>query len=76
MIVLFDVKYYNMFEGGLPHDAIHDVLEGIAPLEIKLLLSHLIANGLFTLVELNDRLLNFSFGYFEMISLCLFSVNI
>lgn len=44
-----------MFEGGLSHDAMHDILEGIAPSEIKLLLSEIIANGLFTLGELNDR---------------------
>ena len=49
---LLDVKYFNMFDGGLPHDTMHDILEGIAPLEIKLLLSQLIANGLFTLGEL------------------------
>ena len=54
-----------MFEGGLPRDAMHDILEGIAPLEIKLLLSQLIANGLFTLGEFNNRLLNFNFGYSE-----------
>ena len=54
-----------MFDGGLPHDTMHDILEGIAPLEIKLLLSQLITNGLFTLGELNDICLNFNFGYSE-----------
>ena len=34
-------------------------------LEIKLLLSKLIASGFFTLGELNNRLLNFNFGYSE-----------
>ena len=29
---LLDVKYFNMFEGGLPHNTLHDILEGIAPL--------------------------------------------
>ena len=58
-----DVNFFNIFEGGLPHDAMHDILEGIAPLEIKLLLSHCFSNHFFTLKVLNDRLLNFNFGY-------------
>ena len=33
---LLDVKYYNLVDGGLPHDMMHDVLEGTAPLEILL----------------------------------------
>ena len=24
---LLDVMYFNMFEGGLPHDAMHDIYE-------------------------------------------------
>lgn len=60
---LLDIRYFNIFEGGLPHDAMHDILEGIAPLEIKLLLSHCFTNNFFTLKIFNDRLLNFNFGY-------------
>ena len=60
---LLDVKYFNMFEDELPHKAMH--LEGIAPLQIKHLFSQLIANGLFTLDELNDRLLNINFCHSE-----------
>ena len=54
-----------MLSGGLPHDAMHDILEGIAPCEIKLVLSHCIAGHPFTLDEFNDRLLNFNYGYSE-----------
>lgn len=36
---LMDVTFYSMFGGGLLHDAMHDILEGVAPLEIKLLLA-------------------------------------
>lgn len=43
----------------------HDILEGIAPLEIKLLLSHCVTHGMFTVDEFNDRLVNFNFGYSE-----------
>lgn len=38
---LLDITHFSMFGGGLPHDAMHDILEGIAPLEIKLLLKYL-----------------------------------
>ena len=61
---IMNVKYYSMFGGGLPHDAMHDIFEGLAPLEIKKLLSHYIKEcRFFTLNDYNDRLLNFNFGY-------------
>ena len=62
---LLDVQHFDMFGGGLAHDAMHDLFEGVAPLEVKLLLSHYIAAHLFTLNEYNDRLLHFNFGYLE-----------
>ena len=62
---LLDVQHFDMFGGGLAHDAMHDLFEGVAPLEVKLLLSHYIAAHLFTLNEYNDRLLHFNFGYSE-----------
>ena len=31
-----------MFSGGLPHDIMHDVFEGVAPLEMSLLLQNVI----------------------------------
>ncbi len=43
----------------------HDIFEGVAALEIKLLLSHYITSHLFSLREFNERLLNFNFGYSE-----------
>ena len=43
----------------------HDILEGIAPLEIKMLLRHLINQKFLTLEEYNSRLINFSYGYTE-----------
>ena len=45
---LLDLTDFNMFGGGLPHDAMHDILEGVAPLETKLLV-HCITAGFFTL---------------------------
>ena len=38
---LLDVKHYSLF-GGLLHNMMHGVLEGTAPLEIKLLIAHCI----------------------------------
>ena len=62
---LLDVKYFDMFQSGLPHDAMHDLLEGIAPYEVKLLLAYYISQNFFTLDEFNERLLNFNYGYSE-----------
>lgn len=57
---------YSMFHGGLPHDVMHDILEGIAPLEMALLLHHIIIlNRYLTLEEYNFRLKNFDYGYTE-----------
>lgn len=61
---LLDIKYFSIFDFGLPHDAMHDILEGIAPLEIKKLLHyHITVKRSFTLAEYNDRLINFNYGY-------------
>ena len=47
---------------GLAHDAMHDILKGLAPLEVKLLLLHYVV---FSLADFNSQLLNFNFGYSE-----------
>ena len=60
---LLDILGYSMLGGGLPHDAMHDLLEGLAPLEVKLLLKELISQKYFSLEEYNSRLLNFNFGF-------------
>lgn len=39
---LLDVKDFSLF-GGLPHDCMHDVLEGVALVEIKKLLHYYIS---------------------------------
>ena len=46
---------------SMPHDIMHDLFEGIVPLELKLLLSHCITCKYFTLQELNVRILAFDF---------------
>ena len=41
----------------------HDIYEGVAPKEIKLVIGALINKKLFTLEELNRRILSYSYGY-------------
>ena len=54
-----------MFNGGLPHDAMHDFLEGVAQYEIKLLLRHCIDNKYLTLSDYNHHLVFFNYGHNE-----------
>ena len=53
----------QILDGGLPHDMMHDVLEGTASLEIKLIIAHCISSKYFTLMDYNRLLVNFNFGY-------------
>ena len=48
---------------GFPPDFLHDVLEGIVPVELCLCLSDLIAKKYFTLNYLNDRIASFPFQF-------------
>lgn len=50
---------------NLPHDIMHDLFEGVVPLEMKLLLIHLVKAKYFTIGTFNDRLRRFDFGYTE-----------
>ena len=59
---LLDVPY---FVGGLPHDAMHDILEGIASHHIKRLLFHAIKSTIFAQKDFNEHLVNFNYGYAE-----------
>lgn len=52
--------------GGLPTDAMHDILEGALHYEMKEMLRDFIkAQGFFTLDELNGRLSKFDFRYYN-----------
>ena len=48
---------------GMCHDIMHDLFEGVIPLEMKLLLAHCLEKKYFTVAELNAGILNFDFGY-------------
>ena len=62
---LCDINGYSLFGGGLPHDFMHDILEGIAQYEIKLILRYCIESKFFTLEEYNHRILYFNYGSTE-----------
>ena len=54
---------------GLPLDTIYDVLEGLVPYTIKLMLYHFIEEEkLFKLANLNHIVTNFDYGYLESTS--------
>lgn len=46
----------------LPPDPMHDLLEGIVPMEIQLIIEKLISCGYFTIHQLNSKILSFKFG--------------
>ena len=62
---LLKVPHYSIFGGGLPHDLMHDLFEGVAPIEIKVLLLHCIDQGYFTYDYYQKQLASFSYGYSE-----------
>ena len=66
--ILEDVKHFSVAGRTLAHDFMHDILEGVLPLEIKALLKYLFSNNLIKLDLINLRLQSFAFGYSEVAS--------
>uniref|UniRef100_A0A1X7TQV0 C2H2-type domain-containing protein n=1 Tax=Amphimedon queenslandica TaxID=400682 RepID=A0A1X7TQV0_AMPQE len=63
--ILNSSKYFHCAD-GLPPDCMHDVLEGVLPYTVKLLLLTFIQHKhYFTLEEFNDRICYFPFGACE-----------
>lgn len=55
---------FNLIHAGLPPDIMHDVLEGVAVVELKCMLEVLIkGKKILTLPELNRRIQLFPYGY-------------
>lgn len=60
---LNNLKYFHVTQ-NISVDIMHDVLEGVAPLEVKLMLRHFIyEEKLLTLEQLNERISSFQYGY-------------
>ena len=59
--VLNEVNGYHVTDNHAP-DVMHDLLEGVLPLEMKLTVRSLIDQGCFTLDELNSRISSFGYG--------------
>ena len=55
---LLDIPHFSLFDGGLPHDMMHDVLEGVVVRELSLLLKHCLSSRYLTLDDYNHRLIN------------------
>ena len=63
---LLDIPFFSMFNGGLAFDIMHDILEGVASLEMSLVLGHcIISKNYITLDDYNYRLTNFDYNYTE-----------
>ena len=50
----------------MPHDIMHDLLEGVIPYDLKLLLKHLVSANYLSIAILNDRYRQFDFSYSEL----------
>ena len=59
------IHHFHVANSQLPQDVMHILLEGVIPLETKLVIQSLIEDGYITLDVLNDRVANFSYGRVE-----------
>lgn len=64
--ILDELKYFNTIS-GLPPDIMHDLLEGILPKTIRLLILDCLKKNYFTINELNHIISNFDYGFKEVV---------
>ncbi len=62
--ILCQVPHFDV-TAQLPQDLMHILLEGVFPMHIGLLLTHLIHTLSLTIVEINARISSFPYAYFE-----------
>lgn len=61
------IEYFHVAKSQIPQDIMHVLLEGVIPLETKLMLRVFIyEKKYFKLTLLNDRISNFSYGKKEL----------
>ncbi|GBM75168.1 hypothetical protein AVEN_161152-1, partial [Araneus ventricosus] len=66
--LLCNLQQYHIID-GIPPDIMHDVLEGVLPLTIRLLLTKIcIDSKILSLQELNGKIAEFDYGYTELLS--------
>ncbi|XP_030750192.1 uncharacterized protein LOC115877983 [Sitophilus oryzae] len=59
--ILNELKYFNL--GNTPSiDIMHDILEGVAQFEIKLIITYLVSEKKISLNEINQRIFFFNYG--------------
>ena len=63
--VLFDAPYFSVTD-HLPQDIMHVILESALSRTLFYTIEHFIDNGIFSLQDLNDFILNFRYGYAEV----------
>lgn len=64
--ILNSLAYFNVCDGSLLPDVMHDLLEGALQYEVKLMLRLMIhLQGYFSIDELNSRLQHMELGYME-----------
>ena len=65
--ILNDLKYFDMCNGSLIPDVMHNVLEGTLQYEAKLMLNYMIfTEEYFTIDHLNSRIANLELGHMEV----------
>ena len=58
------VPHFSVVQ-NIPHDIMHDLLEGVIPYHLKLMLTFFADSKLVSIATVNDRLCRFDFGYTE-----------
>lgn len=62
---LNDLQYFKL-NNGMSVDIMHDVLEGVGQLELKLFIKFLTENKFITLENLNDRIYSYDYGVLDI----------
>lgn len=62
--ILGNISHFSVVK-NLPHDVMHDLLEGIVHDELTHLLNHCLSQKYFKLNDVNERILCFDYGYSE-----------
>lgn len=62
---LNSINYFHVAQSQMPQDIMHVLLEGVLPMETKLLLNRFMQDGFLTLELLNQRVSNFTYGRTE-----------